>query len=322
MGVRKSLKWLDESQHRLTRLFEERGVRFLDVNPHAALPWFVQACRSESVHGSSAATNELRTGLMLYDLPGLVQYWPDATLAAFSPDGKRVAVATGENVCVLELHTNTLIGPMRHSGAVRCVTFAPRGDQLATYAQSSDQPLRVQIWDSQRGLALPTGSVPLDDTEFDEHGEPQLEFSPDGLRLLVIHAAMYNRDYCRLFIRTFDSTTMAATGPLFAHHCQAEYVSYFCLSPDRTRLLVSRGLPCSLDANQPSSWPEESRRPQQYDLLTGQPIPRSTRPRTRLLRPSLVQSRWPATGDVRSRRGQSMERPNRHSRTRVHLVNK
>ena len=107
--------------------------------------------------------------------PG-VEYVEDA---AFSPDGKALAVATfGGTVQLWDVASGKLLETLKgHSNAVNAVVFSPDGRTLAT--GGSDQTVRLWNVETRRELMqLDSGNV--------EIGEVRtLAFSPDGQRLLA-----------------------------------------------------------------------------------------------------------------------------------------
>jgi WD40 repeat protein len=95
--------------------------------------------------------------LATFDENGTVQVWEVATgqqipnlapedpvqAISFSPDGTRLAVASGNRVQVREVKTGQLVAELPHAGQVWAIALSPNGRQLAT---ASDERT-VQVWE-------------------------------------------------------------------------------------------------------------------------------------------------------------------------------
>ncbi|MBW3664949.1 MAG: glycerol-3-phosphate acyltransferase [Actinobacteria bacterium] len=135
--------------------------------------------------GNIGATNVLRTGnkraaamtLVLDAATGQQRHVLPAQEALsvgnfrFSPDGARVAIATGSTVRVYELPSEQLVAELPHRGATRDVAFSDDGRMLITASESGSG-----IWDlaTQRQLARFPGA-----------GSFSVAFTPDGQRIAV-----------------------------------------------------------------------------------------------------------------------------------------
>ena len=267
---------LDSSRNRLARVYVERGLRRVDSDPHGGLPWLAEAFRTEDKDGNRAEMHRLRVGLMVQDAPELVRFWPDASDAKFSSDGRQLAIAIGDQAFVLQLGTRTRVGPLPHDKPVVAVYFTPDG-QLVTLsrtpqnaAREISEPTMGRVWDSESGDPL-TPSTRLDDPAFEGIGEPKIEFSPDGSRLLAVNFHQLNRDYTRLSIHVFDGRTLERLASDFAYHNNDEFHGYYYLSPDRSRVLTLKGVPFTGKGEDEEGWPE-TRPPRLSDLMTGAAI--------------------------------------------------
>jgi WD40 repeat protein len=157
------------------------------------------------------------TGKEILSLKGHTQR---VTSVCFSPEGKRLASASGDQtVKVWDAVTGQEILSLKgHTKAVDCVAFSPDGKRLV-----SSGDVTVKVWDAQTGqlsLSLQghTGSV------------PSVAFSPDGKRLA---SASYDKT-----VKVWDAATGQQTLTLKGH---TDPVYSVCFSPDGKRL-ASRSL--------------------------------------------------------------------------------
>ena len=267
---------LDESQSRLARLYVERGLQQVETDPHAGLPWLVQAHDTEPADSAARDMHRLRIGLMLRALPRLLGYWPGAADARFSNDGTKMAVAAGRDALVYELAGMRPFGPLRHDEAVAGVYFTHQGDRLATVSRDGESPPVCRIWNTQTGAAE-TEQLTLIDDQYGMIDTPRIVFTAQGDRFVVVRAGLYNRWHSRMTTQVFDSRALEPVSPTFAHHSQLDYMDgYHKLSPDALRVLVPQGVAAD-DSRVPWSdvgldgWPGDMR-PQQYDLLTARAL--------------------------------------------------
>jgi WD40 repeat protein len=125
---------------------------------------------------SSPANNVTLPHALAAHLPWLAGHPGHPTAAAFSPDGRRVAIAFEERVaCVWDLPRGgwPRLEQRGHTGAVRVLAFSPDGRRLAT--AGDDRAVRV--------LDLASGKAAL--TLWGHEGTVTLvRFSPDGKRIL------------------------------------------------------------------------------------------------------------------------------------------
>jgi len=269
-----TLSALNESESRLARVYVERGLRKIDVDPHSGLPWLMHALNTEPDDSPARHLHGLRIALMLRDLPRLAGFWPGAADAQFSKDGSKVAIAVGNEARVFKLPAMKPVPPMSHEHLLVSVTFTPQADRLATVTRTSDGTPLGRIWNAETGQPL-TDHLDLRDREFNMQEVPTIHFTPEGERFVAVYAGIYNRWHSKMVTRVFDSHAMQQVGETFAHHSDLDYTDgYHRLSPDALHVIVPRGAPAS-DERVPwneDDFPDDTDLPQQYDLLTAQPV--------------------------------------------------
>jgi eukaryotic-like serine/threonine-protein kinase len=176
-----------ESQERLVRLNLANAAQLMkESQAFAALPFLVEALRLEQSK-TEQALQRRQLGMVLQHSPKLVQIWfheAPVNCAAFSPDGRRVAVATGADrprfrkdtpglAQMWDVVTGRPVGrPIRHNGGIHELRFSPNGRWIAT--ASADGTAR--LWDAATGGPI---GAPL----FHRDGVRALAFSRDGTRL-------------------------------------------------------------------------------------------------------------------------------------------
>ena len=273
---------LNESKSLLARVYVERGLQKIDVDPHSGLPWLAQALSIEPPDTPAHPMHRLRIGMMLHELPTLLNFWPRATNAQFSMDGSKLAIVDGQDVHIFELPAMRPTATIRHDRAVVGVFFTKQGDRLATTwwtnqppaAYRAKQPQSLRIWNTATGQPE-TPVLDLTEREYDVREMPEIYFTPDGERFSAVSAGMVNRWHTKMAARVFNSSTLEQISPTFAHHSDLDFPSgYHQVSPDALRVLVSRGVP----ADHPEigwdsdDFPDGMNRPQQYNLITGEPV--------------------------------------------------
>src|SRR5262249_59322732 len=87
-----------ESRERLARFYLANGMRLMDEGElPAALPWLAEALKHEA-DPHREEMHRVRLAAVLRQCPRLVQFWVhDRPVyhAEFSPDGRRIVIATG-----------------------------------------------------------------------------------------------------------------------------------------------------------------------------------------------------------------------------------
>ena len=144
----------------------------------------------------------------------LAPWGQEAGPAAFSPDGQRLAVSTGEHVYLCDAVTGRQLfslGP--HPSRVVLLAYSPDGNRLATSTGST-----LHLWDAGSGQAV----AMLDVTAF----RWAMQFSPDGTRLLS------GNSYPESTARLWDAATGRLQAVLTGHKNSIFAVAF---SPDGTR---------------------------------------------------------------------------------------
>jgi WD40 repeat protein len=122
----------------------------------------------QNVEVRDLVTGEVRAGPF--------RHVSQVTGAAFSPDGRRLAVATADGVAFIwDVATGRPAAPpLQHGQSLRLVTFSRDGRSLATVAEDRT----VRAWDVATGQPL-SPLLP--------HAEPvaQAQLAPDGSRITV-----------------------------------------------------------------------------------------------------------------------------------------
>jgi WD40 repeat protein/serine/threonine protein kinase len=159
---------------------------------HAVLKWEPDAGKPDrnpdiiySPDGSrivSFAYDDMPNTIRLWDssvgklVAPLGKWHEDRSPIGFSPDGKRVAVNSGEYVALCDAVTGgqlALLGP--HGSGILNLTFSPDGKRIASHTR--DHSRGIPIWDGESGKLI---TVLLGHTS---QVGPVI-FSPDGSRLL------------------------------------------------------------------------------------------------------------------------------------------
>ncbi len=224
-----------QARNRLVDLQVASGQRRVEEGDlPSALPFFVQAMLADSDMPEHEKEHRVRFATTRRQCPAPVQvlftnnWYPD--LAAFSPDGTRVALAggtisTGEGAEVWDLATGDLISTYsRHDNTVHCIAFSPDGQTVVTGANDST----ARLWKAGTGeLVMP----PLN------HSAQQSDvimtaFDPSGDRLLTVDNALDDHKYGA---RIWDTHTGKPLTPLMSH---AQQVDFAAFSRDGSRVVT------------------------------------------------------------------------------------
>ena len=130
---------------------------------------------------------------------------------AFSPDGKKLACSSNDDICVYDVDTRTLIlGPLKgHRDWVDDLIWSRDGSRL--FSGSTDKTIRC--WNSDTGEQI--GHPWTGHTHFIE----SLSLSPDGS---ILASASWDKT-----VRFWDATT----GNPIGQHLQHDAISAVCFSP-------------------------------------------------------------------------------------------
>jgi WD40 repeat protein len=153
---------------------------------------------------------DVATGRKRADLPGRPPPGGEGS-GAFSPDGRRLAYSTAENVIrIWDLEAGFEVHVMRgHSSSVRALTFSPDGKRLASGSMYAENTAR--LWDVSTGkeIAVLRGH---------RNEIISATFSPDGTRL-----ATASLDQTA---RLWDGVTGRAIATLEGHRGSVYHVAY------------------------------------------------------------------------------------------------
>jgi WD40 repeat protein len=135
---------------------------------------------------------------------------------AYSPDGSRIATASGDNtVKVWDASSGTEVTTLRgHTGLVSCVTYSPDGSRIVSASYDGT----VRLWDAQTGTVFAILRGHRDCVT-------SVCYSPDGSQL-----ATASRD---LTVKVWDNSGRSEVATLCAHTGWVTSVTY---SPDGSRI--------------------------------------------------------------------------------------
>jgi hypothetical protein len=186
-------------------LLQRWDTTTLAKGPVDQLPGVSISLPTVSADAATLAYFEQRNGVTLWDLAGrklkrhLAMAEKAVTALAFSRDGKRLAIALGDEVRIVDvLSGKELLSLCGSTHRVTELAFSPGGRRLASAGDREElsRGADVRLWD------LVTGREILD---LAGHGASvsHLQFSPDGRRL----AAAFGGDKNLLLVRLGGGST-------------------------------------------------------------------------------------------------------------------
>jgi WD40 repeat protein len=239
----------EEAHARLVGMHVATGNRLVDEGDLlGSLPWFAEALSLEEGSGAREAVQRMRLAAVLQQCPRPVQVLPHAgavTHAAFSPDGRWIVTASGDEgestgeARVWDAGTGRpLTPPLKHNNIVVHAEFSPDGRRLVTATSDRRATAEARVWDAATGQPI-TPPLKHDGDVY------QAEFSPDGRRVLT--AGDDNT------ARVWDAATGQPITPPLKHNGAVRDAAF---SPDGGRVVTA-----SVD-----------RTARVWDTASGQPI--------------------------------------------------
>src|SRR5262249_50398650 len=236
-----------EARRQLARFCVANGTRIVEEGDRlGSLVWFAEALEQEPDDPVRREMQRVRLGAVLRQCPRLLQIWFEKKPVyhvAFSPDGRRVAIASGDlhfmsratgEVRVLDAVTGEpIVSPLKHAHPVYHVAFSADGGRLVTgsggYVPIGERTVRgegeVRVWDLTSGKQVTPSFKHATTVE-------EVSFSPDGRSVISLSGARSHGASGELRIR--DIATGKPTGKPFTHN----RVHYMTTSPDGKRVAV------------------------------------------------------------------------------------
>ncbi len=212
-----------------TRLQNGRRALVADGDPSGGLLWLASVLEMSGGRLESARSTARRLmGAWIVSLPvrSLLHQDP-VSMAAWSPDGRTIATASGKTVRLWDVATGVTRGePIEHAGEVADLVFSPDGKSLAVAASDPfTHESTADLWDPSTGQKLVDLATKQDSDLY------AVVFTPDGKMVLTAGGAGTQR---------IDASTGRAIG---APLKQVHETFLVVVSPDsRTIVTGSRGL--------------------------------------------------------------------------------
>lgn len=182
------------------------------------LIWFIMIFIALAQQSSSLETSQSEHAYEIYDI-------------AWSPDGNLIAVATNEDIKVLDQNLQQVATFQGHSRYVMTVSWNPTGDKLASGGSVGDNT--VLIWDYDTA----TSSFTLDETIVTESSLVSLlEWSPDGSKLaalLLLDTTLTRNADIIGHVAIWDTTTWMLDEPVFRFPAPVRTMAW---SPNSTKI--------------------------------------------------------------------------------------
>jgi WD40 repeat protein/serine/threonine protein kinase len=214
--------WDPATGRELTRFKAEVAPPNLDRDPHVVYSPDGGRIASSALWGQSAGTSRLWDAGTGKEITVLAKWQEGDRPVAFSPDGKRVAVGSGEFVHLCDAVTGrrlAVLGP--HARSVDRMAYSPDGKRIASVTASGSND--IYLWDGESGKAVAVLRGHSADVNF-------VLFSPDGSRL--VSGSRYPDNTARLW----DAATGRLLFVLAGHKNEITWVAF---SPDGERVVTS-----------------------------------------------------------------------------------
>lgn len=207
----------DVATGKTVRTFKSLGHTYPACSPdgkHIAIPdWDRQPLQPPT---ALIRILELATGKVVVTLKGHDR----TTTIKFSPDGKKIACASGANVHVWDTVTgkqSVILGG--HPNAVKCISFSPDSSYLVSGCRLvRNEPPEIRMWDVHTGKHLRTMTGHRDDVT-------SITFTPDGERIV---SGSFDKTV-RLWSTSTGEEAITLRGP-------ADKINGVAVSPDGGRI--------------------------------------------------------------------------------------
>lgn len=153
--------------------------------------------------------------------PFQAKEWVRGSAAVFSPSGRHLLVAVGQEARLCDARTGQPVAPpMPHPHRVANAVFSPDGLHLATLTVRE-----ARIWDAKSGLPV-TPALPA------KLSDPHAEFSPDGKRLLTLSTTKEG-----WWVEVWNTQTGKRMGPPIGNDWGTVWTAAF-FSADGSRVVI------------------------------------------------------------------------------------